>query len=204
MDIVIGGGKYGVRAVEYLKKNKREFLVLDPDPSCEVSKKFGIKVIKGQATDLNELAKRFNIDWIFPTAPVHVAADALRRDFEPWFDVVDSILSGIPAKMVVSVGRGSIVLSYNRDTMCLENCRSPDICPATKIKRPCPMFEMIRFASPEAFILVSHQLAPGLGAISGKDFQKMVKKAFKDKKIIVATACKCHGVITALKKIKNS
>ncbi|MDI9646523.1 MAG: NAD-binding protein [Archaeoglobales archaeon] len=203
MDIVVGGGRYGARAVEYLMKNKREFLVLEPDLNCEVSRKFGIEVIKGQATDLIELAKKVNPEWIFPTAPVHVAAEVLKKDFEPWIDVVNSILCGIPPKIVVSVGRGSIVVSYNRDGTCLENCISPDICPVTKIKRPCPMFEMIKFASPEAFVLVSHQLVPGLGAIRGKDFQEMVKKAYKDRRIIVATACKCHGVITALKKIKK-
>ncbi|MEM4702614.1 MAG: hypothetical protein QXK77_04195, partial [Archaeoglobaceae archaeon] len=90
----------------------------------------------------------------------------------------------------------------NRDDTCIQNCSSPEICPVTKIKRPCPMYDLLSFACSEAHILISHQLAPGLGAIRGEDLLEVLEISRKVDKLIVATACKCHGVITAL--IKSS
>ncbi|MEM4541017.1 MAG: hypothetical protein QXP46_05930 [Archaeoglobaceae archaeon] len=202
MDIVVGGGKFGIKAVEFLIKQHREFVVLDRNPECEVLKRFGagIELINEGAGKLYEIAQRVKPEWIFPTAPVHVAAEALKDLFEPWNEVIDCILSGIPQKLVVAVGYGGIVLSYNRDGICLENCNSPDVCPITKLKRPCPMFELIRFAYPKALVLISYQLAPGLGAIKGSEFIEVIEKAKESDRVVIATACKCHGVITALKK----
>jgi len=200
MDIIVGGGKFGLKAAEYLISRGRDFILLDSNPDCEVSKRLGIKVSDAGAEKLAEIAERVCPEWIFPTASVHVVAEAVKGYFEPWNEVIDCILSGIPPKLVVSVGKGSIVLSYNRDWACIENCTSPEICPITKIKRPCPMSEIILFAYPEAIVLVSHQIAPGLGAIRGVDFLEAVRKAKEKEKVVLATACECHSVITALRR----
>ncbi len=202
MDIIVGGGKFGLKAAEYLISLGRDFIILDRNPNCEASKKLGIKVNVAGAEKLAEIAERVNPEWIFPTASVHVVAEAVKDYFEPWYEVVDCILSGIPPRLVVSVGKGGIVLSYNRDNTCIENCTSPEICPVSRIKRPCPMYEIIRFASPEAIVLISHQIAPGLGAIKGSDFLESVRKAKEKEKVVLATACNCHAVITALKRKK--
>jgi hypothetical protein len=129
-----------------------------------------------------------------------VVAEAVKDYFEPWNEAIDFILSGVPSRLIVSVGKGGIILSYNRDKTCIENCVSPEICPVTKIKRPCPMSEIIRFAYPEAMVLISHQIAPGLGAIRGFDFLETVRRAKEKEKVVLATACDCHAVITALKR----
>jgi hypothetical protein len=183
MDIVLGGGKFGLKAVKFLMRKRREFLVLDRDPECEVARKLGIEIIKSGTEKLVEIIEKVNPEWIFPTAPIHVVAEAVKDAFEPWEKVIDCILSGIPPKLIVSVGKGGIVLSYNRDGICIENCTSPEVCPVTRVKRPCPMFEVIRFACPEAIILVSHQIAPSLGTIKGLDFLDAVKRAEKEKKL---------------------
>lgn len=199
MDIVVGGGKFGLKAVEFLRAKKRDFVVLDPSDDCEVAKTFKDNFLKAEAKDLPKLVEKLRPEWIFPTAPIHVVAEAIKHRFKPWNEKVNEILAGIPIKIVVSAGRGSIVVSYNRDEICIENCISPETCPVTKIKRPCPMFELIKFACSEAKVIVSHQLAPGIGAIKGEDFLMVLEEAKKAEKIVVATACKCHGVITALK-----
>lgn len=200
MDIVVGGGKFGFKAVEFLISECRDFIVIDRNPYCEVNKKLGIKIYEAGVEKLVEIAEKMNPEWIFPTASVHVIAEAVKDHFEPWNEVIDCILSGIPMRLVVTSGNGSIVLSYNRDNTCIENCTSPEVCPVTKIKRPCPVFEIIRFAYPEAIVLISHQITPGLGAIKGSDFLGAVKKAKEKEMVVLATACNCHGVITALKR----
>lgn len=200
MDIVVGGGKFGLKAVEFLISQRRDFIVIDRNPYCEVNKRLGIKIYEVGVEKLVEIAEKMNPEWIFPTASVHVIAEAIKYYFEPWNEVIDCILSGIPPRLVVSSGNGSIVLSYNRDKICIENCNSPEVCPVTKIKRPCPVFKIIRFAYPEAIVLVSHQIAPGLGAIKGLDFLEAVRKAKEKERVVIATACNCHGVITAFKR----
>ncbi|MEM1957758.1 MAG: hypothetical protein QXN27_07060 [Archaeoglobaceae archaeon] len=199
MDIVVGGGRFGLKAVEFLLAKKRDFLVLDPSNDCEVAKAFKDKFVKARAEDLPKFAEKFKPDWIFPTAPIHVVAEAIKHRFKPWNEKVNEILAGLPMKVVVSAGKGSVVVSYNRDEICIENCSSPEVCPVTKIKRPCAMFELIKFACNEAKVLVSHQLAPGIGAIKGEEFLALLREAERAERIVVATACKCHGVITALK-----
>jgi len=198
MDLIVGGGKFGLKAAEYLLLRKRDFIIIDPSDECAAARKFKEKFVKAEAKDLEKFVKKFEPEWIFPTAPIHVAAEALKDKFIPWNEKVNEILSGSPAGVIVSVGTGSIVVSYNRDKICLDNCSSPEICPVTKIKRPCPMYELLRFACPEAKILISHQLSPGIGAINGKDFASLLEEARKVEKIVVVTACNCHGVLTAL------
>ncbi|MEG9194874.1 MAG: hypothetical protein V6S10_06090 [Candidatus Methanoglobus sp.] len=200
MDIIVGGGRFGLKAAEYLISQGRDFILLDSNPNCEAAKKLGIKVYDAGAEKLAEIAERVSPEWIFPTASVHVVAEAVKDYFEPWNEAIDFILSGVPSRLIVSVGKGGIILSYNRDKICIENCVSPEICPVTKIKRPCPMSEIIRFAYPEAMVLISHQIAPGLGAIRGFDFLETVRRAKEKEKVVLATACDCHAVITALKR----
>ncbi|WP_202320267.1 hypothetical protein [Archaeoglobus neptunius] len=216
MDVVVGGGRYGVEAARYLRERNRDFIVIDVSEDCTAVKELSLKVVpsldevdyggefflKGDVSILPDLVRNLRIEYIFPTAPIHVAAEAVRRKygFEPWYEVVDCIAAGLPTRVVISSGRGSLVVSYNRDHECLEKCPAPDICPVTKIRKPCPMHELVRYAWPDAFVLVSHQLKPGLGGIEGRDFINVLREAEKRRNIVIATACRCHGVITALKR----
>ncbi len=211
MDIVVGGGKYGVEAARYLEGEGRDFVVLDPDPNCLAVKELkldefgsgsGREILNAGIEVLPELLERLNPEYVFPTAPIHVAAEAARLKYslKPWNEVVDCILSGLPARVVLASGRGSVVVSYNRDGDCLPKCSAPEICPVTGMKKPCPMHELVRFAYPQAFILVSRQLKPGLGALKGEELLEFMRYAERLESFVVATACRCHGVITALRK----
>jgi hypothetical protein len=213
MDIVVGGGKYGLGAVEYLLKHERDFVVVDVDESCLVQQKYSFEVIdasikpvkgrvfvRGGIKEVLRLIEELRPEYVFPTAPIHIAAALLteKYGFEPWSEGVDCILPGLPAKVVVSVGRGSVTVSYNRDGDCLPKCRAPDVCPVTGVKKPAPMYEMLRFAAPDGFIIQSHYLEPGLGALQGEDVLDLLEWASDKREAVVGTACRCHGVVTAL------
>ncbi len=211
MDLVIGGGKFGCKAIEYLIERGRNFVVIDMNPECEAVKRFDLEMttdtkhkgryfIQGDISKVLELIETLKPELVFPTAPIHIAAELARVKFnlKPWIEEVDRIIAGIPAKVIVSCGKGTVVVSYNRDKKCLENCPAPDICPVTKIKKPCPMYDLISFAYPDAFVLISEQLKPGLGALKGRDLIEFLEFARDKQKFVVATSCKCHGVITAL------
>lgn len=211
MDIVFGGGKYGSEAVDFLLENGRSFVVLDVDENCVARKKFGLpeydgternSFLKGGIKELLDLIEKLSPEFIFPTAPIHLAGALVMNKYglKTWNEGVDFILSGLPSRLVVSSGRGSVVVSYNRDEQCLPNCSAPDVCPVTKIKKPAPMYEMVGFAMKDGFVVKSHYLKPGLGAIKGNDLLKLFEWAESRDKVFVATACRCHGVITALRR----
>jgi len=207
VDVVYGGGRYGKEAVEWLIENGRDFVVIDVDENCVVRRevdleKHGGRFVRGGVRELLDVIESESPEFVFPTAPIHVAASLLVEKFglKEWFEGINAVLSGIPMKVVVSSGRGSVVVSYNRDGVCLPRCPAPEVCPVTKVKKPAPMFSILEFAAPDGFIVKSHYLRPGLGAIKGEDVKELLEWARGREKLIVGTACRCHGVVTALKR----
>jgi len=213
MDIIVGGGKYGCIAVEYLRKNRRGFVLVDKDPNCLATKRFRLKpsaqigtageyFIHGGIAQVLELIERLKPEYVFPTAPIHIAAELAKSKFElaPWNEVIDCILANLPPSVVLQAGRGNLIVSYNRDKDCLEKCEAPEVCPSTRKRKPCTMDKLMKFAYPEGFILISHQLAPGMGALKGSELLEFFAQVGKKDKFVVATACGCHGFFTALKK----
>lgn len=213
VDIVFGGGRYGLEAVEHLIKEGRRFVVIDPDKNCMVMKKIRLpefnenirenSFLQGSVKELAELFFTLQPEFIFPTAPVHMAASFLTQmiELESWADGIDSVLSGIPPKIILSAGKGTVVVSYNRDHDCIPNCRAPDVCPVTKVKKPAPMYEMLRFAAPDGFVVESVYLKPGLGAVRGEDLNELIEWAEGRDRILVGTACRCHGVLSSFRRV---
>jgi hypothetical protein len=66
------------------------------------------------------------------------------------------------------------------------------------------MTHLMEFACPEAFILVSHSMAPGMGALKGSELTEFFSWAISKAEFIVGTACDCHGVFSAFRKAKFS
>ncbi|MBN1244407.1 hypothetical protein JXA31_02295 [Candidatus Bathyarchaeota archaeon] len=213
MDIIVGGGKYGCIAVEYLRQNRRGFVLVDKDPNCLATERFRLKpyaqigvegeyFLEGDIVQVLELIERLKPEYVFPTAPVHIAAELAKSKFElaPWNEVIDCILANLPASVVLHAGSGNLIVSYNRDKDCLERCDAPEVCPSTRKRKPFTMDKLMKFAYPEGILLVSYQLAPGMGALKGNELLELFAQAEKKDKFVVATACGCHGYFTALKK----
>jgi hypothetical protein len=187
--------------------------VVDTDSKCLAVKRFGLETsehigskgeyfIHGGLPKVVELIDDLKPEYVFPTAPVHIAADLAKIKFElaPWSEAINTILPKLPEVVVLQAGRGKLVVSFNRDNDCLEKCAMPEVCPSSGIKKPCTMTRLMRFASPEAFILISHSMAPGMGAIKGSELSDFFNWAKTRERFIVATACDCHGVFTAFQK----
>jgi hypothetical protein len=213
MDIIVGGGKYGCHAIEFLREKHRSFVVVDPDPNCQAVKRFklqtsehlkheGEQFVQGDLPKAIELIDTFEPEYVFPTAPVHIAADMAKIKFalNPWIEPINNILPKLPPTVVLLAGKGKLIVSFNRDNECLEKCSMPETCPTSKTKKPCTMTRLMQFASPEAFILVSHSMAPGMGALKGSELLEFFRWAKTKDTFIVGTACDCHGVFSAFKK----
>jgi hypothetical protein len=213
MNIIVGGGKYGCIAVEYLRKNNQGFVLVDKDPNCLATKRFrltpvtplgaeGEYFLEGNIPQVLELIERLKPEYVVPTAPVHIAAELAKSKFElePWTEIIDCILANLPSSVVLQAGNGNLIVSYNRDNACLQRCDAPEVCPSTGKRKPCTMDKLVRFAYPDGIVLVSYQLAPGMGALKGSELLKFFAQAEKEDRFVVATACGCHGYFTALKK----
>ena len=213
MDIIVGGGKYGCAAVEYLRKNSRGFVMVDKDPFCLAVKRYGLKSVEhigaegehffeGGIAKVLELIECLEPEYVFPTAPIHIAAELAKSKFKlaPWDEVIDCILANLPSSVLLQAGKGNLIVSYNRDKECLEKCGAPEVCPTTHKRKPCTMDKLMKFAYPDGIILVSYQLAPGMGALKGSELLEFFAQVEEKDKFVVATACSCHGFFTALKK----
>ncbi len=213
MDLIIGGGKYGCHAVEYLQARGRDFIVIDVDPNCQAVKRFKLKAaqilptrgehfVQGGLAKAVELVDDLKPEYVFPTAPVHIAADMAKIKFnlKPWPEAINCILPKLPQVLILHVGHGDLVLSFNRDNHCQEVCFMPETCPTSGVKKPCTMTRLMEFASPEACILVSHSMVPGMGALKGSEVLAFFGWAQSKSKFVVGTACDCHGVFSAFRK----
>jgi hypothetical protein len=213
MDMIVGGGKYGCHAVEFLREKHKSFVIVDPNPNCQAVKRFNLKAPDGVQTEgeyfvvgdlpkVIELIDALKPEYVFPTAPVHIAADMAKIKFTltPWSEAINCILPRLPASVVLLAGKGKLIVSFNRDLECLEKCAMPETCPTSKTKKPCTMTRLMQYASPEAYILVSHSMAPGMGALKGSELLEFFNWAKTQEKFVVGTACDCHGVFSAFKK----
>ena len=214
MDLIIGGGKYGCNAIEYLRQKRRSFVVVDVDSSCLAVQRFALKFsvsigsegehfVIGGLPKVLELMDSLKPEYVFPTAPVHIAADMAKIKFNltPWSEAINSILPKLPEVVVLQAGKGKLILSFNRDHDCLDNCAMPEVCPSSGTKKPCTMIRLMRFASPEAFILISYSMAPGMGALKGSELSEFFDWAKTKENFVVGTACDCHGVFSAFHKV---
>ena len=119
MDIIVGGGKYGCHSVDFLKQKKRSLVVVDTDAKCLAVRRFELKTpsslssdgeyfIHGDLPRALELIDELKPEYIFPTAPVHIAADMAEVKFRltPWHDAINCIMSGLPQTVVLHAGKG--------------------------------------------------------------------------------------------------
>jgi hypothetical protein len=216
MDLIIGGGKYGCYAIEYLRQQKKAFLVVDTDPNCLAAKRFKLEASDSSVSDgerfvcgglpkVIELIDGLKPDYVFPTAPVHIAADLIKMKFElmPWSEGVAALIPRLPEVVILQVGSEKLVVSFNQGHECIEKCSMPEVCPSSGIRKPCSMTKLMRFASPEAFILISYSMAPGMGALKVSELFELFKWVKAKEKFVVGTACDCHGVFSAFQKRKK-
>ncbi len=212
MDIIVGGGKYGCEAINLLKEKHHSFVVVDPDPNCQAMQRFKLQpyppnqegefFLQGELPQAVKLIEALCPEYVFPTAPVHIAADMAKIKFNltPWTQAINSILPKLPPTVVLSAGKGKLIVSFNRDHGCLDKCSMPKICPTSKIKKPCTMTDLMQYACPEGYILVSYSIAPGMGALKGAELAEFFEWVKTKEQFVVGTACDCHGVFSAFKK----
>jgi len=205
-------------------------VVIDIDPSCTVQKNHGLPVVTAEQTsdaknlkpcacfiqggilEAAHIVTTHKPERIFATVPVHVSAGLLSEcaGFEPSPAGADAIAASIPERLVVGRKGADIFCSLNPDMLCNPNCPEPAACPVTGEKRDQPLWSLLctnlsgrvpeETDTHQTIIIQSRQCGPGLGYIRGLDLFSAIEDIRGVDTVWIGTACKCHGVVTALRK----
>ncbi len=147
--IVIGGGKFGKKALEFGIKNESQSLLIDINPNCIASELVNEKFTKQEELlskineinpkdvfflihenpDLESLINAFNPDYIIPVLPIHLMASIISFKFNKLgiLLVADKILS----KIFVETANSNLILNYNSEKgiVLLSYAKAGEVCP---------------------------------------------------------------------------
>lgn len=209
---IVGVGHFGLRAFHKLstQQKERQFVLIDPikadiEPGTRVSYRFeqadGIEFLE------NNLRPGHGPDWIIPALPIHLAAEwclshLAPRGFSRETDLSPTLNPMLPNPMAGSDGDKYV---SHAEFKCPDNCPEPrDKCTVTQESRKRDMFEILeRIQVPmfQPMVIRSHQLAPGVGGYRPAQLFSLLHHAESaENGVLIITACRCHAVITGLKK----
>ncbi len=200
--LITGYGRFGHLATERL-------LLDDPECSIIVVERDGAKLkdkLPPRVTPFNEDAISFLVDSgevrtsdiIVPMVPFHLVASFIVSSVQgckemPYPKELDAL---VPNPFPLN---RTVICCSRADFVCPDDCPEGDLCTVTGLPRK-PLYEDLeRIEIPGFTVLVqrSFQILPGVGGYSMHDLQRMQRR-IRPGAYLVATSCKCHGVVTAL------
>jgi hypothetical protein len=208
---IIGVGQFGFIAFDRLSKSgkQRHFVLVDPvernllrckGPNVTLEKADGVAFLEQHLTSSR------TPDWIIPALPVHLAAEWFLLRLGPErlhrVDASSELEPLLPNPIRGS--DGNIYVSH-ADFRCPDDCAEPrDLCTVTGEPRKRNMFEIladIKLTPFRALSIRSHQLGAGIGGYRSERLLALLDKVEQARgQLLVSTACRCHGVITALER----
>ncbi|RJR35358.1 MAG: hypothetical protein C4567_14760 [Deltaproteobacteria bacterium] len=212
--LVLGAGKFGRLALERLggEDGQAAFLVVDRNPEALSQAReltlARVEVLEAEAGAF--LAVRLQQgetwDWIIPAVPIHVAVSWLRLGplaGAEWEAAEVPPEAAALAPMAHRGREGELYLSRSLH-LCSDDCAEPQVCPVTGEPREVPLFEelaALKIPGYKIAVIASRQLAPGVGGFSPERLLALGRDVTRwEVKILVATACRCHGVVHGFKR----
>jgi hypothetical protein len=209
--LILGSGKFGRLALERLAREDAAagFVVVDRDPGALALQLDGVPgrtAVQADAVTflVQHLGTGGRWDWIIPMVPVHLAYEWLLAGplagsaWQP-AAVPESLAGLMPGARRGS--QGELYLSRARH-LCPDDCAEPEVCPVTGEERDLPLYQelaSLHLAGYEIRVIPSRQLAPGVGGYSpGRLLDLAWDMEAMEGNVLIATACRCHGVIHGL------
>ena len=208
---IIGGGKFGLRAAQTLRKMdcaNRLTIVEKKKTVCGRLSREGFEAVCLDGIQYLErhLSNHHFPDWIMPAIPLHVAFEWIRAKMSAAFTlksirIPNDIVGQLPNPVQGATGQFFISIA---DFNCPPNCPEPDdICTHTGRPRPMVLHEYLKSLQIEDFtsvVIRSHQLAPGVGGYTpAAMFDALDQIRNMQSPVLLSTACSCHGVVNAFK-----
>ncbi len=207
---IIGAGHFGNRAARILsQESDSPLFVVDvdentllqvKDPQVKTIAYDGILFLTENYPVLNPL------NTIVPAVPVHLAFELLKRHLDRKFEIEKIAIPEEIKPLLPNTWTGSeesLLVSY-ADFVCPDDCQEPEFCTVTGERREQPLHDLFNNLDLFDFrihVIISRQLAPGLGGYRIGDLKMAVEKLVRgeEQKWLLGTACKCHGILTAFK-----
>lgn len=206
--LVVGGGRFGRLALERLPG--RVATLVEPNPGeglSALATEQGVELIRALGVDFlaPALAGEQPPRWVVPALPRHLLHDWLLRELnDPQARAAEVPAAALPAVASLFKGdEGQYFLSL-ADFLCPDDCpEPPQLCTVTGKPRGEPLYQRLAAMSLPGWrvaALRSRQLAPGVGGCLASEMLK-IKERIKAQAgdWLVATACRCHGVVSALR-----
>lgn len=205
---IVGAGRFGTLAARRLgaRMGRERLMVVDPDP--EAVRRLaaeGYPTREGDGADflMRHLGAGHAPEWIVPALPRHLAYEWLCRRLgarlRPAPPVPQAVLEGVP--VVIHGEAGAVYLSIARH-LCPDDCPEPEeVCTMTGEPRPLELYDHLArldLGGWNQVVIRSRQLAPGVGGYPPEDLWKALERLSEGGPGLVATACRCHGVVHAL------
>jgi hypothetical protein len=205
---IIGGGRFGLRAARYFLEQSdiaAAVTLVDRDRQClSEAQSLGCTTVAGDGVDFlfNELTRTRKPDWVVPAVPLHLAWEwcrlTLGTDRLVSCSLPDDIDRDLPHPFR---GEDNQIYVSHADFLCPPNCLEPDDrCTMTQKPRKKDMFRLIaelNLPQISCFVLQSRQLGPGVGGYAPMHlFDLAARISRQHGRCLVATACRCHGVIS--------
>jgi len=206
---ILGAGRFGRLAVERLlaRREPPHLVVVDQNPDKL------LPLTDRPVERVNEDVRDFLLanleegpDWIVPAVPIHVAFAWLSRKLAglgqvETLPVPNAVDAQVPNPW--RDGKGDLYTSV-ATFRCPDNCSEPrDRCTATGLRRSDDLFTLlarIRVPGSVPLVVRSHQLAAGVGGYRPSALRRLMRGVEAARgSVLVATACRCHGVIHALR-----
>jgi hypothetical protein len=206
---IIGAGRFGRLAANRLgtRCGREKLFIVDRDREVLSSLRAeGYCVERSDGVDflVRHLAPSRGPAWIVPALPRHLAFEWLRRKLGNLVtpapvEVPEALLKDIP--VVIHGQEGAVYLSIACHR-CPDDCPEPEsYCTVTGRPRPleiCAYLEQQRQPGWNLVVVRSRQLAPGVGGFPPADLWAAAVQLAAGGPGLVATACRCHGVMHAL------
>jgi hypothetical protein len=206
---ILGAGRFGTLAVQRILERKKvpRLVVVDRDGHVlEKLRDKSVETVEQDAIDFLVHYSGLGPEWIVPAIPVHVAFAWLCRQLAREGVVTQLAAPSILEQKVPNSLRaktGALFASF-ATFRCPDDCDEPEeSCTVTGEVREVNLVDVIRNIEVEGFVtqvVRSHQLAPGVGGYQLSVLWRLLEEARStEKDIVIATACRCHGVIDALR-----
>ncbi len=211
--LILGAGKFGRLALTRLAAQDPagDFVVVDRDgvalAAAQSPNSHRLERVEADAIAFlaDHLGPAPPWDWLIPMVPVHVAFGWLRASLlaGPEWEVLP-VPYWVAAELpLAGRGRQGEIFLSRAAHLCPDDCPEPEgICPVSGESRKIPLYtelESLKAPGFQVLVLASRQLAPGVGGYPARRLASLLQDlpALPDK-LIIATACRCHGVAHAL------
>ncbi len=207
--LIVGCGHFGSLAAEKLIIKTPRSKIIMVDRNKKAFKKVSHLPIQTILSDgrlylESILSKGKIVDFIIPAAPFHLAFEFILsqvRRFDGKKRKVPSLLE-LPNSMR---GKTGDLYTSLADFLCPEDCPEPyQYCTVTRKRHRKPLYKILMDLSGpfESKVIRSRQLGRGVGGIRPQvlfDLLEDIKRrADSHRLILISTACRCHGVTSAL------